>query len=364
MTQNQIPNVVQDRSVGNDGPFHIHLSDEARSWMDDNDLSLVFTTYTLGKVVMIGPGNQGSLSACERNLGRAMALIPTPNGFYLSTLYQIWRFEHSLDPGVRIENVWDRFYMPRSSSVTGNVDIHDMHFTTQEELLVAVTQYNCIASVDDRGSFNPLWRPSFIDGIFPEDRCHLNGFCLDGDDIAYVSVVSNSNKNSEWYKDRADGGSIIDAKSREIVCQGLSMPHTPRLYDGKLWFVEAGRGWFGYIDPQSGKFEHVCWCPGFLRGLRFFGKYALLGTSLPRNEVFAGLPLDDMLKERNAEPECAIFGIDLETGEIAFKIGITGSVTEIYDLIVLESTRQPMMIGIENEEIMKFVFLGPDTSGD
>lgn len=354
---------AQDSSVGKDGPFSVEFSDEARAWFSDQDLSLVFTTYTLGKVILIGPGNTGSLAACERNFGKAMALVPTQNGFYLSTLYQVWRFEHSLDPGARADGVWDRLYMPRSCAVTGKVDVHDMHVASNEDLYIAVTQYNCIATVDHRGSFNPVWRPSFIDDMVPEDRCHLNGFCMQDDELAYVSLVSGSNEAGKWYDDRADGGLIVDAHSNEIVCSGLSMPHTPRLHNGKLWFVEAGRGWFGFVDLKTGEFERVCWCPGFLRGLRFFGDYALLASSLPRNEVFSGLPLDDLVQQRGVEPECAIYIVDLKRGEIASKIRVSGSVIEIYDLMIIENARQPMMVGLETDEVTKFVYLGPDTSG-
>ena len=342
-------------------PFQVHFNDESRAWLSDNDLSLIFTTYTLGKVVALGPGNGGQLSACERNFGRAMALSPTPNGFYLSTLFQVWRFEHSLDPGARIEN-WDRLYLPRSCHVTGNVDVHDLHVQSDGTLLVAVTQYNCIAKLDHQGSFNPIWKPAFIDKIVGEDRCHLNGFCLDGDEIAYASAVSQNNEAHGWYEQRADGGVILDARTNEVVCQGLSMPHTPRLYRGKLWLVEAGRGRLGHVDPKTGKFEEVCFCPGFLRGLRFFGDYALLGMSLPRNQVFSGLPLDEILTEKQMEPECAIYAINLNTGRIDYTIKISGSVSEIYDLIVVENARQPLMIGLETDEISKLVYIGPDQS--
>ena len=360
--QARAPQIVTDRPVGQQGPFHVHLSDQARAWLNDNNLSLVFTTYTLGKVVMIGPGNAGMLSACERNFGRAMALVPTAKGFYLSTLFQVWRFEHSLPPGVRVNQHWDRLYMPRSCHVTGNVDVHDLHQHADGGLLAAITQYNCIATLDERGNFSPVWRPAFIDKMVGEDRCHLNGFCMENGEIAYVTAVSETNEANRWRDKRADGGVVIDAKTKEIVARGLAMPHTPRLYRDRLWIVEAGKGWFGYIDRASGKFEHVTWCPGFLRGLRFYGKYALLGMSLPRNQIFAGLPLDELLKENSAESECAIYVIDLDRGTVVYRIRITGSVTEIYDMIVLEETRQPMMIGLEGQEVLRFVYLGPDTS--
>ena len=31
--------------------------------------------------------------------------------------------------------------------------------------------------------------------------------------------------------------------------------------------------------------------------------------------------------------------------------------------MVLENTRQPMLIGLESHEVLRFVYLGPDKSG-
>ena len=355
--------IVTDRPVGQGGPFHLHFSDDCKAWLSDNDISLLFTTYTLGKVLALGPGYQGNISACERNFGRAMALVPTETGFYLSTLYQVWRFEHSLPPGVKVDGQWDKLYLPRSCHVTANVDVHDLHQNDAGDMLAAVTQYNCIATLDDQGNFDPIWRPPFIDKIVGEDRCHLNGFCMEDGELAYVSVVGKSNEAGKWREHRAKGGMVMDARTNEVVCNGLAMPHTPRLYRDKLWLVEAGKGWFGYVDLKTGKFEHVCWCPGFLRGLRFYGDYAILGMSLPRNEIFAGLPLDKILKRKQTEPQCAIYVIDLNKGKILHQLQITGSLIEIYDIMVLENTRQPMLIGLESQEVLRFVYLGPDGSG-
>ena len=38
---------------------------------------------------------------------------------------------------------------------------------------------------------------------------------------------------------------VIDVDSSEIVCEGLSMPHSPRWYAGKLWLLNSGTGEFG-----------------------------------------------------------------------------------------------------------------------
>jgi len=342
-------------------PFHVTYSPGLAAWMAENDLSIAFTTYTAGKLVLAGPGRGGTIAVSERNFGQAMALRTTDSGLYLSTKYQVWRFENGLDAG-RLHDGWDRLYMPRRCEITGNVDVHDIHIDRDGRLLVAVTAYNCLAQLDGRASFSPLWRPPFIDAMVNEDRCHLNGFCLEDGRPAYATVIAPTNTAGAWRDRRADGGQVIDLRDDSTLADGLAMPHTPRLYRDRLYLLEAGSGWFGTIDRKAGRFERIAWCPGFLRGLAFFADYAVVGLSKPRNKVFAGLPLDGELENRGQEPECALYVLRLSDGALCHKLTITGSVEEIYDTAFLPGTQQPLLVGLEGEEIGKYVAIGPDNS--
>lgn len=343
-------------------PFHLNFSDGFRAWLNRHDCGLAFSTYTAGKVVMIGRGGAQGYAVSERTFDRAMPLWQTDNGFLLGMHHQVWRFENSLVPGQVYEG-WDRLYLPRDCHVTGAVDVHDLAIDRHGKLLAVATQYNCVGQLDPRGSFNPVWRPPFITGIVGEDRCHLNGFCLEEGELAYVSLVAHSDKPDGWRDRRADGGAILDARTNETIAEGLAMPHAPRVYRGRLWVLEAGTGWFGWIDRGTGTFNRITWCPGFVRGLRFLGDCAIVGLSKPRNEAFEGLPLDDELKARNEEPVCGVYIIDLNSGEVAETITITGSVEELFDVAVLPGASAPLLIGLQGEEVRKFVFLGPDSSG-
>lgn len=347
--------------VQDDNPFHITYSGQLSAWMTLYGVSLAFTTYTAGKVVLIGPGLAGNIAVSERNFGHAMAMRATETGLYLSTKHQVWRFENGLEPGCQLDG-WDRIYMPRRCDVTGAVDVHDIHIDRDGRLLVAVTLYNCLAELDGKGSFSPVWRPSFISEITNEDRCHFNGFCLEDGEAAYATVIGASNTEAGWREMRADGGLVIDIRTDKVVAEGLAMPHTPRMHRGELYILEAGSGWFGRIDRTAGQFERLCWFPGFLRGLSFHGDYAVIGLSKPRNKIFAGLPLDEELSNRGREPECAVYVVRLSDGAVCHTLTITGSVEELYDTAVLTGTRQPMLVGLEGEEIGKYIAVGPDRS--
>lgn len=347
-------------------PFQLHFSADFRLWLAQQGMSLALTTYEGGKLILLGPGLEGGTVVTERNFERCMALHVEDNkNIWVSTQHHVWQLENGVDEGKQI-NGWDRIYLPRKSYVTGGVDVHDLAIDKDERLLGVITQYNCIAEIGGtKGSFSPYWRPPFISAILSEDRCHLNGFCLDEKKRpAYVSIVGQSDVFDGWREHKQNGGIIMNLQTNDIVAHGLSMPHTPRIYDGKLWFLEAGRGWLCRLDTKSGKVEKLLWRPGFLRGLRFHGKYAFLCSSAPRDTTFGNLPLQDELAKRNVQPQCSLDVIDLEKMEVAHSLVITGFVKELYDVALLPACRQPLLYGIHGEDVRKIVVLGPDTSGN
>lgn len=118
----------------------------------------------------------------------------------------------------------------------------------------------------------------------------------------YVPCVSRSDVSDGWRDRRHNGGIVVDVATNEVVASNLSMPHSPRLHDGKLWLLNAGTGEFGLIDLDSGAFPAVTFCPGFARGLAFVGDYAVVGLSKARdNRAFQGLPLQAALTARDVD---------------------------------------------------------------
>jgi len=341
--------------------FDLHLNADFMNFLSSENMSVAFTTYEGGKLIIVGPGYNGAIVA-ERNFTRCMALYIEDQNIWVSTEHNILQLENGLEKGQYWENQWDRLYLPRSSHFTGGVDAHEILRANDGYLYGVITGHNCIARIDynDRGSFSPYWKPPFINNIITGDRCHLNGLCLEDGELAYVSIVAETTEPQEWKKHREDGGIIIDIRKDEIIASGLSMPHTPRVHEGVLWFLEAGKGYLCRYDPKTKGVERVLWRPGFLRGLHFYKKYAFICSSAPRNKVFEGLPLQEELKERDVEPRCALDVINMETMELAYSINITGHVKEIYDVALLMDCRQPLLHGFMDEDIKKIVVFGDD----
>jgi len=333
--------------------LEITTSRQMLAWMAEQKLSMAFTTYQIGKLFFLGLKSNGELSVFERTFNRCMGLCATGNGLYMSSLYQVWRFENVFTAG-QLQDDYDRLYLPQLGNTTGDIDIHDMAVDAEGKLIFVNTLFGCLATLSETHSFKPLWRPPFISKLAAEDRCHLNGLAMKDGRAAYVTAVSESDVADGWREHRADGGIVIDVGSNEIILRGLSMPHSPRWHQGKLWLLNSGTGDFGYVDMEARRFVPVAFCPGYMRGLSFHGDYALVGLSRPRhNKTFSGLPLDDKLKSRNAEPRCGIQVIDLRSGDVVHWVRIEGVVEELYDVVVLPGVRRPMALGFKTDEIRR-----------
>lgn len=333
--------------------LEITTSRQMLSWMAEQQLSIALTTYQIGKLFFLGLKPNQELSVFERTFNRCMGLCATKNSLHMSTLYQIWRFENIFEPGQQ-QDGFDRLYLPQVGYTTGDLDIHDMAVDADGRLLFINTLFGCLATLSDTHSFKPLWHPPFLSKLAAEDRCHLNGLAMQEGRAAYVTAVSESDVVDGWREHRHDGGLVIDIATNEIIVRGLSMPHSPRWHNGKLWLLNSGTGEFGYVDMKAGRFEPICFCPGYLRGLSLHGNFALVGLSKPRhNKTFRGLPLDDLLKKHNAEPRCGIHVIDLTTGDAPHWLRIEGIVDELYDVVALPQVRRPMALGFKTDEIRR-----------
>ncbi|TRD15539.1 TIGR03032 family protein [Palleronia caenipelagi] len=336
---------------GQDADFAFEASRMMPGWLETQDVSLAFSTYEIGKLFLVGLGADGRLAFSERSFPRAMGLGTHANGFWASSLYQIWRFDNYLAPDARYKT-HDALYVPSMAYTTGDVDTHDIH--TQDALpLFVATRFNCLAEPVPGKSFRAVWRPPFIDRFAAEDRCHLNGLAMQNGAPRYVTCVSQSNIAEGWREHRRDGGVVMDVASDAVLAGGLSMPHSPRLYGEDLWILQSGTGELGRIDLATGRFDPVCFLPGFARGFAIVGDWAVIGVSLPRdsNKMFSGLALTERLARERAQPRCMIAIVNLKTGDLEHWLRIGGLIAEIYDVVALPGIRHPHLVGLQKDDI-------------
>jgi len=339
--------------------FALTTSRGFNAWLAQTGAALAFTTYQAGKLFVLGLKPDGRLSIFERSFARAMGLAVSADGrsLHLATQYQLYRFDNVLPPGSR-QGGYDAVYAPHQAWITGDLDIHDVAIGADGRPIFAATLFNCLGTVSDGFSFRPLWRPPFISRLAAEDRCHLNGMAVEAGVPRYVTCVSGSDAVDGWRDRRADGGVVVDVASGEVVAAGLSMPHSPRLHDGRLWLLNSGEGSFGWVDPATGRFTPLCFCPGYARGLAFVGNHAVIGLSLAReNRTFQGLGLDGALAARDSAARCGLLVVDLTSGDAVEWLRIEGVIHELFDVAVLPGVTCPSAIGLKGDEVLRVIAL-------
>jgi uncharacterized protein (TIGR03032 family) len=333
-------------------------------WLAKQNLSVAVTSYQSGRLYLVGSDSAGRVSFYERIFERAMGVVGNNQRIFLGGLFQLWRFENILRKGQLANKTYDRCYVPRNAQTIGDLDIHELGIRKDGRVVFVNTKYSCLAELDPVHSFKAVWKPPFISKLAPEDRCHLNGLAMKDGLPKYVTAVCRSDTVDGWRDRRRDGGVVVDVETDEIVCEGLSMPHSPRWHNGKLWLLNAGTGHLGWVDFETKRFVPFTFCPGFLRGLSMHGDIAAIGLSKPRNKRFEGLELDAELAKRDADPWCGVQFVSLVTGDVQQWVRFEGDLNEVFDVCFLPGVRNPMLVGLKTtdvRELITFESAIPDT---
>ena len=247
------------------------------------------------------------------------------------------------------------------SNVTGNVQIHEMAWVPSPDsgavptLCFVNTRFSCLCTLDRLYSFVPAWQPPFISALAPEDRCHLNGMGLRDGKVRYATALGATDTPGGWRADKKAGGILMDLPSGAIIARGLSMPHSPRWHDGRLWVLDSGNGGVSLVDEATGRLETVAVLPGFTRGFDILGRFAFIGLSQVRETaIFSGIAIAER-PERN----CGVWVLDLATGQTVAFLRFEDALQEIFAVQVLPGRRFPDVIN-DNPVLLRDSFVLPD----
>jgi uncharacterized protein (TIGR03032 family) len=333
-------------------------------------VSLAVTTYQAGKLVLLRPEMQtGSpvVNTHFRNFRKPMGFAFERGRFAVGTTSEIWEF-HDIPAVARKLDAsqsaapCDAVFLPRRCNFTGDVQIHEMVWVPQQhaavtnsptsnisELWFINTRFSCLATRSDVYSFIPRWHPPFITALAPEDRCHLNGIALRNGEVRYVTALGDTDSLGGWRQNKRAGGILMDLKSNQIITRGLSMPHSPRWHNGRLWLLNSGDGGIGVVDEKTGRYEEVCRLPGFTRGFEFAGPYAFVGLSQVRESaVFSGIAIAEIPEKDRC---CGVWAVDTRSGHIVGFVKFTDGVQEIFAVQVLAGLRWPEVLNEEQKQI-------------
>ena len=236
-------------------------------------VSLVLTSYQASRVIVVRSSGDElylSVKAFPRPMGLAVRKDQVVLGIH-SQLVDFRRFD-TVASDLEPEGLVSSCFTPRSTHVTGMINIHDIAWG-KEGLWVVNSIFSCLAQVQSDYSFVPKWKPSFISDLVPEDRCHLNGMAMREGVPKYVTCFGEKDALEEWRKNKDENGVLIDVETNDVLVQGLYMPHSPRFYRGKLYFCNSGHGQFCSYDLNTQQSKVELTLPGFTRGIAFYSKF-------------------------------------------------------------------------------------------
>lgn len=327
--------------------FRARFSPNIPELLDQLDVSLILSTYQAGKVIILSSDGQ-QMTQLLRDFDRPMGIAIHDQMLALALRLNVAIFRNDGELAKtypKKPNTYDSLYFPLALNKTDFIDTHDLFFTNQG--LVAVnTAYSCLIKVDGTFSFQPIWRPSFIKDFQAADYCHLNGMAIDEQrEIRYVTAFGQTNTPEGWRTNKLQGGVVIDVQRNEVVAEGLGMPHSPRLYQNKLYVLSSATEELLLIDPENKTSESIIKVDGFIRGLSFKGDYAFIGTSkLRKSHTFGDLPI------ANKKINSGVIVVNLKTKEKIGEIIYGDDLQEIYDVHVLDGKRRPNILNFPMSE--------------
>jgi uncharacterized protein (TIGR03032 family) len=328
-------------------PFSCTYSPNLPELIWQLNCTIAISTYQAGKVVFISAKDENELVQLPRSFPNAMAIGIEGNRLAIASLHEVEVLANS--PGLaqkypKQPETYDNLYVPRAAYYTGTLDIHGLAWG-RKGLWAVNTVFSCLSLIDDNYSFIPQWQPSFITKLSSEDRCHLNGMAMQDGEPLWVTALGTGDELKSWRNEITKGGVVIHVPTKEIILRNLPMPHTPRLYDGKLYVLFSATGEIAVVDMQKGTYDVINKIDGFIRGMSRCGDYLFIGQSKIRKKSSAFKDLEIAEKSTWA----GFIVLHIPTGSIVAELRYHASVDEIFDIEVLPGLRRPGILNTEKD---------------
>ena len=143
------------------------------------NISLAVSTYQAGKVILVR-NDESKINTHFRNFAKPMGIAADYSRLTIGGTNTVWYYRNMPAVAAKLAppGKHDACYLPRRIHVTGDIDIHEMAWSADNELWIVNTRFCCLCTLDQDHSFVPRWRPHFVYALAPQDRCHLNGLAM------------------------------------------------------------------------------------------------------------------------------------------------------------------------------------------
>jgi uncharacterized protein (TIGR03032 family) len=303
-----------------------------------------------GRLVFIGPPPApGRLWLQETPMQRSWGLAYHPQNrrLALANLREVVVFADNSRLAPYHEPPCDVFFAPRVTFHVGDCMMHDLAYAGNS-LLGVNTRFASLVRIDGAFSFTPIWQPPFISAPLPEDRCHLNGVAVESELPRYATAFGVFDQKEAWREHSPNQGILIEIDSGRIVNNTLSMPHSPRLINGRLLLTEMGRGTVVEIDPVSGEKRTLAQLPGLTRGLCEHQGVLFAGLSAPRpSRNRWHLPVYDSGRELIS----GIAALDARDGKLLGLLHFSNGCGEVFDIQILPDITRPGVFNAERDRL-------------
>lgn len=328
-------------------PFSSRFTPQVPEILYQLNCTIALSTYQAGKVVFLSAVKPDKLVQISRTFEGAMGIATKKNNLAVACKTDVKLLTNTPSMAKTYppkQNIYDALYLPRATYYTGQLSLHDMNWS-KNKLLAINTLFSSIVQIDEEYSFKEIWKPKFISNSVPEDKCHLNGMAVNNEEVEYVSALGETDTFNGWREKKLVGGILIHVPTNEIVLRDLPMPHSPRIYDDKIYLLLSAAGELVEADVKKQTYETVNKFDYFVRGMSKYGDYLFIGHSKLRHKTSAFRDLPIAKKSQKA----GIIIVHLPSGSIVGQIIYENSVDEIYDIKILPEISRPNIINPEND---------------
>ena len=332
--------------------LEINASRQFPNWLAEQRVSLAFTTYQAGKLFLIGVQPDGRLSIFERTFNRCMGLWSDGQTLWMTSLYQLWRFENFLSgrpggqrlrPALRAAS---RHTPPATSTSMTWRSMRTAGWCSSTRCSAAWRRSR------SEHSFDPLWQPPFLEqagrrGPLPSERPGPGATASPPSDRRVAQRRGRRLARAPQARRHRHGRSL-PTPSWSTACRcrirrgstatssGCSIPAPVTSAGSTRHRPLRARRVLPRLPAR----------PGVRRRLRRGRPVA------PAREPHVrGTAARRAARARGRGPLCGLHVVDLATGDVVHWLRIEGVVDELYDVVVLPGVIRPMALGFRSDEI-------------